>query len=140
MKSLRKLHFPAMLAVIFLGCLMDSCFLKQDRTTVVYGTITDEKGQAVDSIMVICQGKRMLTYELLATTYSDKNGKYELLIDVPKKFVAINAGIPSFPVENPKFHRKYVSYGVLKNGKVTTDCCNSDVGTKTQYDFQLKSR
>jgi hypothetical protein len=114
-----------------------SCFLKQDRTTVVYGSITDQKGQPVDSIMVIIQGMRALTYETLEKTYSDKNGNYEIVIDVPKKFHATSSLIPALPLSNPKFQRLYSSYDVLINNKPTNSCCIGTVGKKTKYDFQL---
>ncbi|KQS31072.1 hypothetical protein ASG33_11995 [Dyadobacter sp. Leaf189] len=126
-----------MLAVIFLGFLMDSCFLKQDRTTVVYGKITDEKGQAVDSIMVICQGLRDLTYETIHSTYSDKNGAYEIAVEVPRKFTAVNVTVPFLPLENPKYLRLFRGKRSSMNGKSTGNCCVAKIGEKTRYDFQL---
>ncbi|WP_157488040.1 hypothetical protein [Dyadobacter crusticola] len=137
MKSLRKLHFKAMLAVTCLSCLMTSCFLKQDRTTVVYGKIKDGRGQAVDSILVICQGLRNLTYETITSKYSDESGEYEIAVEVPSKFTAANVTAPFLSLENPKYLRLFKDKISSKNGKSTGNCCIAQIGEKTRYDFEL---
>ncbi|WP_229208960.1 hypothetical protein [Dyadobacter luticola] len=55
--------------VIIMALLLHSCSLQLERTTTVYGTITDENGQPVDSIMVLVQGARFLKHEPLFTLY-----------------------------------------------------------------------
>jgi hypothetical protein len=140
MKLIKKNHLKVLLTLLAATALLNACFLKQDRTTVVYGTITDGKGQPVDSIMVVMQGKHFLTYETLASTYSDQSGNYELSSDVPKKFNAVNSLIPALPKDNPKFQNQFESFKALRDTKPTANCCNSDVGKKTRYDFQLKSK
>ena len=116
---------------------LNSCFLKQDRTTTVYGTITDQNGAPVDSIMVIVQGMHLLSFESLKETYSDKNGKYEMVIDVPKKFSAIDVTVPYFFTENFKFFKYYNGKKTTKNDVSTSNCCIASIGEKTKYDFQL---
>lgn len=119
---------------------LNSCFLKQDRTTTVYGTITDQNGEPVDSIMVIIQGMRLRGLESLTETYSDKNGNYEMVIDVPKKFGAIDVTVPYFFTENLKYVKYYNGKKTTKNDEFTNNCCIASVGKKTKYDFQLIPR
>ncbi|MCE6989455.1 carboxypeptidase-like regulatory domain-containing protein [Dyadobacter sp. CY323] len=119
---------------------LTDCFWKQDRTTTVYGTITDQNGQPVDSILVLVQGLRSLTFETLKEVYTDNRGEYELLVEVPKRFHAVNVGIPNFPQENPKFLRMYKDYKLWKNDQATNNCCTAIIGKKTKYDFQLIPR
>lgn len=126
-----------LLLLLFITISATSCFLKQDRTTTVYGTITDQNGDPVDSILVILQGGRSLsTYETVGEVYSNQDGKYELVIDVPKKFQSAHLGVPNFPSKNQKFMKYYNGFIVQKDGKSTT-CCRAGIGEKTKYDFQL---
>ncbi|NIJ53075.1 hypothetical protein [Dyadobacter arcticus] len=140
--GLQKAIKQSRTTVILLGItfFLTNCFSKQDRTTTVYGTITDHNGQPVDSILIVVQGLRDLTYEELRRTYSDKNGMYEMIVEVPKKYNAVNSGIPSFPIENRKFERFYKGYEVFQDGKSTSSCCFSSIGEKANYDFQLISK
>jgi hypothetical protein len=43
-------------------------------------------------------------YETIGERYSDSNGEYEITVEVQKKFIAVNSGIP-FLSTNPKFLR-----------------------------------
>jgi hypothetical protein len=71
-KSVRLSHFT----VLMLGdaFLLNSCFLKQDRATVIYGTITDQNHQPVGSILVSIDGVKGFSYETLKEVYSDEDG------------------------------------------------------------------
>lgn len=117
--------------------MLTSCFLKQDRTSVIYGTITDENKQPVDSILVLVDGTKFLTHEQLKQVYSDENGNYELVVEVPRKFGSLDVGVPFFPVENAKYNRNYKGTYVKKNNIATNNCCSASIGQKTKYDFQL---
>jgi hypothetical protein len=120
-----------------ISAMLSSCFLKQDRTTTVYGTITDQNGLPVDSILVIVKGVQFLKYDALAEMVSDQNGNYELMIDVPKKFSDINVVIPFGSSVNPKFQKLYKDFRILRNDVLTNNCCTAQIGEKTKYDFQL---
>lgn len=113
------------------------CFLKQDRTTTVYGTIIDEHQQPVDSILIMVQGLRYLTFETLNEVYTDEKGNYEVVTEVPKKFGSINVTVPFLLKENPKYQRNYKGKKSFKDGTATNNCCTASVGEKTKYDFQL---
>ena len=130
-------RFFQILVHIALIVQLNSCFLKQDRTTTVYGTITDQNGEPVDSILVMMTGLKFHSATVLQEVYSDKNGKFEIVTEVPKKFSAINVEVPFLPVKNPKFENHYDGFGVKKDGVSTNDCCTASIGEKTKYDFQL---
>ena len=140
MKSAKSDFLKTLLTMLCLALFLNSCFLKQDRTTVVYGTITDEKGQSVDSILVIFQGMKDLSLEVLSSELSDQKGEYEIVMDVPKKFTSINVTIPFFPAENPKYMRLFKTKIGTKDGQSTNNCCIAQIGEKTRYDFKLIAR
>ena len=132
MSAKRIFHILVHLALIVQ---LNSCFLKQDRTTTVYGTITDQNGEAVDSILMIMQGSKHINYENLGKAYTDSTGHYELVADVPRKALSVNVLIPFS--SNKKFQNGFKDYIVSKNEIKTMNCCNLDIGKKTRYDFQL---
>jgi hypothetical protein len=116
---------------------LQSCFLKQDRTTTVYGTITDQNGEPVDSILVTAQGSKHVKYEIFDEAFTDETGHYELVADVPRQAHSVNVVIPFSLNKNPKFGKHFKDYLVFKNEIRTLNCCNLDIGGKTRYDFQL---
>jgi hypothetical protein len=117
-----------------------SCFLKQDRTTTVYGTITDENGQPVDSILILATGLEWWYSTKLHSTYSDGNGNYEVLIEVPKKYDALDVTIPAYSEGNEKYYTQYKVKNILMDGKRVSSCCTASIGSKTRYDFELRPR
>jgi hypothetical protein len=133
--KIRKFATLTLLSLCF-----TSCFLKQDRTTTVYGTITDENGQPVDSILVIAQGQDFLHYKTIGQTYSSKSGEYEITLEVPKEFHSLNVTVPFLPVENPKYQNFYKDQKITKDGRRTKNCCTADIAKKTRYDFELISK
>jgi hypothetical protein len=120
--------------------LLTGCFLKQDRTTVVYGTITDQNQEPVDSIMVQVDGVQGFKYETLKQFYSDENGNYELVVEVPKKYGSVNVLVPFGSSNNPKFQKNFKGKKTYRNEKFTSNCCSAAIGQKTKYDFQLIPR
>jgi hypothetical protein len=97
-----------------IAVMLTSCFLKQDRTTVIYGTITDQHREPVDIIMVQVDGVKGFKYETLKQVYSDENGKYELVVEVPKRFGSVDVAIPFGSLRNPKFQKNYTGANVKK--------------------------
>jgi hypothetical protein len=148
MKQHNKLPNPRRLfhgikLTFFYSCitlLLYGCFLKQDRTTTVYGTITDQNGLPVDSILVVIDGVRGFKHENLKEVYSTGDGSYELLVEVPRKYGSLDVSIPFFPVENAKYDKNYKGKKTYKNEQFTKNCCSASIGQKTKYDFQLISR
>ena len=140
MYDLSRKHFCKWSLLLLVLFQLTACFLKQDRTTTVYGTITDEKGQPVDSILVIAEGVEWWRGTKLHSTYSAENGSYEILIEVPKKFDAIDVIIPAYSTGNEKYFSQYKVGKILKDGKQVGSCCTAAIGSKTQYDFELVVR
>jgi hypothetical protein len=134
-KSFRTLYAT----IIFSGLalLLSNCFLKQDRTTTIYGTVTDQNGQPVDSILVIVEGVQDFRYDRLKETFSHIDGRYEMVVEVPKHYSSVIVNVPYGKSENPKYMRDYVDFFVSKDGAKTNNCCSASVGRKTKYDFQL---
>jgi hypothetical protein len=122
-------------------CYTTGCFRKQDQTTTIYGAVTDQNKRPVDSILVMLDGVKNSRYDELKETYTDKNGNYEIVLDVPKSYTSVNLSIPFFPVENSKFVKNYSGFSNLsKNDEKTNNCCFATIGVKTKYDFELKAK
>lgn len=125
-------------ALICFLCIFISCHIPiGDRTTVIYGKVTDQNQEAVDSILVEVSGAwTFLNSEVINQVYTDKSGHYEMVIEVPRKYGNLNISIPYLPVQNSKFQDNYMLDIVWKNGKV--NCCYASIGEKTEYNFQLQ--
>jgi hypothetical protein len=130
----RRLFFIAMICLL----LISSC--KEDRTTIVFGKVVDQNQQPVDSIMVLASGTRQLHSERIQHTFTEKGGHYEMAIEVPKKYVALDIILPHLPVENPKYEWHYKISKIFTNGRRTDDCCAAPIGKKTQWDYELAPR
>ncbi|WP_215232316.1 hypothetical protein [Dyadobacter linearis] len=126
-----------LITALSLSFLLSQCFLTQDRTTVVYGTITDQNGEPVDSILVTIKGVDGFKYERLKEVYSVEDGSYELVVDVPRKYGSANVVVPFGSYDNPKYERNYQGKKTSKNDQLTNNCCKASIGDKTKYDFQL---
>lgn len=114
---------------------MLGCGRLGDRTTVVYGKVYDQYQQPVDSIMVQLTGSNLSISEVeLESVYTDKNGQYELLVEVPKKYHNVTVDVPYFPDQNPKFQNNY------KISKRIGNSSKPMIGHKTQWDFQLEPK
>ena len=109
---------------------MLACGHLGDRTTVVYGKVYDLSQQPVDSIKVLLSGSNLRGVFSLKSTYTDENGDYEILLEVPRKFADIDVNIP-YGLDNPKYEREYSQSKDIKGQK------RPMVGKKTQRDFQL---
>jgi len=138
LKPSNWLHSALIFAII--GLLVNGCFLKQDRTTVIYGIITDQNGQPVDSILVMINGVQGFKYETLKQVFSNKDGKYELVVEVPRKFGSADVVVPFGLSDNPKYQTNYIGKKTYLDDKFTKTCCNASIGQKTKYDFQLIPR
>ena len=112
---------------------MLACGHLGDRTTVVYGRVFDENHMPVDSIQVLLSGSNLRGVVSLKSTYTDENGDYEILLEVPRKFADIDVNIP-YGLDNPKYEREYSQANDIKGQK------SPMVGKKTQKDFQLEPK
>ena len=127
-------HVLSLSVVILLmgGC---SPFPLFDRTTKVYGKVTDQAGQPIDSMAVIMLGHVRLSSGNVPIGQANTNskGEYELVIDVPKRYAKVSAVIHS---DYSSISNKYLEYEVFKDG-VRHSCCTLVLGEKTNYDFVM---
>jgi hypothetical protein len=107
-----------------------------DRTTTIYGKVIDESRQPIDSIPIIVEaggiGKR--SGSLLARAYTDKEGKYRIVVEVPKSSAILGIDLNAEETINYKYSTAYL------NGERVDYCCSVSAGKKANYDFLLLSR
>ena len=125
--------FKSWLPLPIMALAMLACGHLGDRTTVVYGRVFDENHMPVDSIQVLLSGSNLRGVVSLKSTYTDENGDYEILLEVPRKFADIDVNIP-YGLDNPKYEREYSQANDIKGQK------SPMVGKKTQKDFQLEPK
>lgn len=128
-----------LIAVLVLSS-AQSCSLKRDaRVTIVYGKITDQNGLPIDSMAVIMLGHISLSsgHVPIGQANTNAKGKYELMVDVPKRYSKVSAIIHS---DYPSILGKYLERKVFKDGIQQNDCCVLKLGGKTNYDFVMLPR
>ncbi|TDB64368.1 hypothetical protein [Arundinibacter roseus] len=110
------------------------------RVTTVTGRVIDEAQQPVDSVLIHLNSAGLNKSGIpLGKTYTNEEGNYEFVVDVPKGYDAVSVDI-SFS-HNLDFPTKYKDFIYYENGiKVGGVCCPVGVGSKTMYDFTLLFR
>jgi hypothetical protein len=115
------------------GCKNGGIF---SRESTIYGTVTEVAGTPVDSVrFVLSVGKDLGNINPMFRVSTDKDGKYEAIVDVPTGYGRVEISIAG--VDNPAFNTVYSGYEVYKDGKITNDCCTAKVGKKTRYNFKV---
>ncbi|MGV3601300.1 MAG: hypothetical protein ACO1N1_08840 [Dyadobacter fermentans] len=128
------------LSHVAIALLMLLCSCIEDRTTVIFGKVVDQNQQPVDSIMILITGNISFHGVPILQTFTGKDGTYVVNLDVARKYSALNAFIPVFSIENPKYYNHYKLSKMFKNGQQTHSCCFADIGKKTQWDFELEPK
>jgi hypothetical protein len=107
-----------------------------DRTTTIYGKVIDESRQPVDSIpiIVVAGGIGKHSGSLLTRAYTDKEGNYRIVVEVPKSSAILGIDLNAEETIN------YKDCLVYLNGERVNDCCSVSAGKKANYDFLLLSR
>ncbi|WP_247235525.1 carboxypeptidase-like regulatory domain-containing protein [Telluribacter sp. SYSU D00476] len=114
------------------------CISFLDRTTTVYGRVTDDSQQPIDSLEVELSGVFTFGGGLpLATTYTDSEGNYKITYKVPKDFSRGNVFIIPSGKKFDKYKREYLIY---VDGNLTSSCCRIPIGTSKNYDFLLLNK
>ncbi len=116
-------------------CMSVSC-KKQDRTTVVFGTVKDDAGKPIEGVEINLYGENGVLGSrntLLKTTKTDTKGEYNITADIPKDY---HSGDLIW-TQNITLSEKYTSSKLYFNGNETRDCCSVSVGQKSQYDLVL---
>lgn len=122
--------------IVSLALLIASCGPLINRDTVVYGLITDEDGEPVDSISVSIYGSKGFSGgSPIGQAYSNKQGFYEIEVDVSNEWWSANVGVDFNSI---RLWRLYESYESTRN---QTAGGSSDrgvsIGLRTRYDFKL---
>ena len=111
------------------GCFSDST---KSQTTTIFGTVIDNdtKLPVENNEIAIWGNNGVLAFKgiKLKTVFTDKDGKYSAVIDVPKNYHSLNLD----NIFNIYKHRDFL---LFLDGKQTNFCCPVLVGSKTQYDF-----
>lgn len=123
---------------LFVIFVLQGCSIFSDRTTSVYGTITDENGQPIDSIEVEVYGGKLNGFYHMATTLSDSTGHYEIVLEVAGKFTKLECLIPPNSSGNVKYQNGYSGYEIFKDGKSAG--FSIEKGEKNNVDFHLKTK
>lgn len=77
------------LLILFALFFAQSCkWGKDSRLTTVYGKVTDQAGQPVDSVSIIFAGHKGVSGGVpIKETYTDSTGTYQIMVDVPRKYL-----------------------------------------------------
>jgi hypothetical protein len=129
---------------MFAACLMlqlTSCENRNERTTGVYGTVTDPGGKPLEGVKVLVYGSKdcgPIVY--FGEDYTDTTGDYNITFEASKDFDAFNTVVPLSKTENSEFFKTFNEIKVKKNEESVEKCCFTSPGDKTRYDFKLVSK
>ena len=142
-KQLKHFLFPLRglggLYIAAVLCMSASC-IKEDRTTVVFGTVKDDVGRPIEGIEMVLYGEKGVLGSratLLKTIRTDATGNYNITADIPKDYHSGNILCNFF--NDPKIGQIYDSTkgDIFFNKSLSQECCRASVGQKSQYDFIL---
>ncbi|MEO6283354.1 MAG: hypothetical protein ABIN80_03420 [Dyadobacter sp.] len=122
--------------IVSLAVSIASCGPLINRETVVYGLITNDDGEPVDSILVELYGSKGLYGGYpICQAYSNKQGFYELETDVANEWWSASVGVD---LNSIKLWRLYESYEFTRNQTSGgTASGGVSIGLRTRYDFKL---
>jgi hypothetical protein len=106
MKKLKQCLYTALLIGCVAGC------KKEDRTTVVFGKVTDDTNHPIEGVEMTLYGKKGLFAALttpLKTVYTDAKGEYTITAEIPKDYHGGNVGCLWF--RDPLLDDKYSGGG-----------------------------
>ena len=105
---------------------------KQDRTTVVFGTVKDEKNQPIKGVEMQLYGEKGVLGSratLLKATETDAKGEYSITAEISKDYHSGGLGFNASTLNNYEGGRLYF------NSQETKECCPIQVGLKSKYDW-----
>lgn len=140
MNQIIQLSKPV-LTIVLLFILLTSC-RNEDRTTQIYGKVTNLTGQPVSGVPIIIAGQEKhgfvpAEYDL-DTAYSDVKGNYISTLTIDKKYRRLKIINMYFKIDS--LEAKYRDYDVKMNGVRTDYCCPAEIGKRTEYNFILLPR
>ena len=134
MKKVVKLTaFFNLLLALSLSC------KKQDRTTVVFGTVKDEINQPIEGIEMVLYGEKGIFASQsteLKSTKTDARGQYTITTEISKDYHS-GSVLYNWYGKPPLYDTYKREEAVYFNSQKTQDCCPLVVGKRSQYDFVL---
>ncbi|TAH14055.1 MAG: hypothetical protein EAZ14_04685 [Runella slithyformis] len=131
-RKLKNLLYVAAVLLMSVSC------KKEDRTTVVFGTVKDDLGKPIAGLEVELWGVKSSfagKFTFLKTSKTDMKGEYSITTEIPKDY---NFGNLKFSPDEKILDKYNTSVSTLYfNGNETRDCCSVSVGQKSQYDLVL---
>ena len=127
---------PLLYAAVVLG--MSVSCKKEDRTTIVFGTVKDDLEKPIAGVEIELYGvKGAFAAQLtpLKTTQTDIKGEYSITAEISKDD---HSGYLSFDPDQ-KLMKEYLDSPtrLYFNGNETRECCRASIGQKSQYDLVL---
>ena len=143
MKKQRK-QFATPLGVrgLLLITLLTLSCKKEDRTTVVFGTVKNEINQPIEGIEMVLYGEKGIlasNHKQLKSAKTDAKGEYTITVEISKDYHSGSVVYNWFGTP-PLYDTYKGGAGVYFNGQLTQDCCPLVVGQKSQYDFVLERK
>ncbi|WP_439555580.1 carboxypeptidase-like regulatory domain-containing protein [Dyadobacter sp.] len=131
-----KISIAATILHLTMVAVLQGCFVFSDRTTSVYGTVTDDKGLPLPGVGLSVYGRKKISHKMhMATAYTDSSGHYEITVDVAGKFHTLDCYIDDGAIFMKYFPKKS-SYETFTDGKKSR-CCTLAIGEKTNFDFHI---
>lgn len=122
--------------IVCLVLSLASCGPLINRETVVYGLITNDDGEPVDSVLVGIYGSKGLYGGYpIGQAYSNKQGFYEVDVDVANEWWSARVSVD---LNNRNLWRLYESYESTRNQTSGGHSGGGvSIGLRTRYDFKL---
>ena len=122
-----------------IACVGISC-KKQDRTTIVFGKVTNEINQPIADVEMVLYGEKGILGSVsapLKSVFTDNKGEYMVTLEIPKEYHSGEV-LPFWTSSKMPLYEKYEGISdVFLNGQQSQGCCSVPVGQKSQYDFRL---
>ncbi|TDB59515.1 carboxypeptidase-like regulatory domain-containing protein [Arundinibacter roseus] len=108
------------------------------RVTTVTGRVIDEAQQPVENVRIFMTSIGFLNggIPIGDGTFTDAEGNFTLVVDVPKEHKRVTIGI-SWDLD---LSRKYKDFDYTHDGLSSGVCCPAQIGKKTNYIFTLFSK
>lgn len=131
-----RVYATLFITLITATLIVESCRLKANaRVTTVYGKVTDQAKQPVDSVTVRIHGSKGFTGGAsIGSTRTDSKGEYELVVDVPKEYSGVDMTIT---LGYETLRSRYKEQLTFEDGVQQNTCCPLSIGKKRNYDFVL---
>ena len=115
---------------------------KEDRTTVVFGTVKNEINQPIEGIEMVLYGEKGILASRsteLKSTKTNAQGEYTITAEISKDYHS-GSVLYNWYGKPPLYDTYKGGGGIYFNGQKTQDCCPLVVGQKSQYDFVLERK